>query len=44
MCQPDIYLLDEPSNDIDIETLEWLEQFINTCGKPVLYVSHDETS
>ena len=41
MCQPDIYLLDEPSNDIDIETLEWLEQFINTCGKPVLYVSHD---
>ncbi len=43
MCQPDIYLLDEPSNDIDIETLEWLEQFINTCGKPVLYVSHDET-
>ena len=43
MYQPDIYLLDEPSNDIDIETLEWLEQFINTCQKPVLYVSHDET-
>lgn len=43
MGRPDIYLLDEPSNDIDIETLEWLEQFINTCGKPVLYVSHDET-
>ena len=25
MGSPDIYLLDEPSNDIDIETLEWLE-------------------
>lgn len=40
---PDIYLLDEPSNDLDIDGLVWLERFINTCGKPVLYVSHDET-
>lgn len=43
MMQPDAFLLDEPSNDIDIETLEWLETFLNTCGKSVLYVSHDET-
>lgn len=41
--QPDILLLDEPSNDIDLETLEWLEQFINGCHLPILYVSHDET-
>ena len=41
--RPDCYLLDEPSNDIDIETLEWLEQFIRECPAPVLYVSHDET-
>ena len=41
--QPDILLLDEPSNDIDIGTLEWLEKFINTCGLPILFVSHDET-
>ncbi len=41
--KPDILLLDEPSNDIDIETLEWLENFINTCGRTVLFVSHDET-
>ena len=40
---PDILLLDEPSNDIDIETLEWLENFINYCGKTVLFISHDET-
>jgi ATPase subunit of ABC transporter with duplicated ATPase domains len=41
--EPDVLLLDEPSNDIDIETLEWLERFINTARCPVLFVSHDET-
>ena len=41
--RPDILLLDEPSNDIDIETLEWLENFINYCGLSVLFISHDET-
>lgn len=43
MENPDALLLDEPSNDIDIDTLSWLENFINTCGLPVLFVSHDET-
>lgn len=43
MERPDALLLDEPSNDLDIRTLQWLEQFINTCGLPVLFVSHDET-
>lgn len=42
MEQPDVLLLDEPSNDIDIETLEWLERFINQASQPVLFVSHDE--
>jgi len=42
MKQPDLFLLDEPSNDLDIDTLRWLEQFINECEKPVLYISHDE--
>ncbi len=41
--RPDVYLLDEPSNDLDVETLEWLEKFINGCGRPMLYISHDET-
>lgn len=41
--RPDCYLLDEPSNDLDIDTLEWLEGFIRTCSQPVLYISHDET-
>ncbi len=40
--RPDCYLLDEPSNDLDLETLEWLEGFIKGCPQPVLYISHDE--
>lgn len=43
MEQPDVLFLDEPSNDIDIQTLEWLEQFIQSVKMPVLYISHDET-
>ena len=39
----DILFLDEPTNDLDIETLKWLEEFINKCDKPIMYVSHDET-
>ena len=39
----DILFLDEPTNDLDISTLEWLEQFINNTNKPIMYVSHDET-
>lgn len=38
-----ILFLDEPTNDLDIETLEWLENFINNTDIPIVYVSHDET-
>lgn len=40
---PEILFLDEPTNDLDIASLEWLENFINNTDKPILYVSHDET-
>ncbi|HIT02285.1 MAG TPA: ABC-F family ATP-binding cassette domain-containing protein [Candidatus Enterenecus merdae] len=40
--QPDVLLLDEPSNDLDLATLEWLERFLLSCPVPVLYISHDE--
>ncbi len=40
---PELYLLDEPSNDLDLDSLEWLEEFINSRREPVLFVSHDET-
>lgn len=42
LSHPDVLLLDEPSNDIDISTLEWLEERIRETETPVLYISHDE--
>lgn len=41
--RPTVLLLDEPSNDIDIATLEWLERFLVDSPFPVIFVSHDET-
>lgn len=43
MQRPDIILMDEPSNDLDLETLEFLEKFILETQAGILYVSHDET-
>ena len=41
--QADILLLDEPSNDLDLKTLIWLEEFIKNCDTGMIFVSHDET-
>ena len=41
-AEPDVLLLDEPTNDLDLSALEWLEDFLLGCGKPALFVSHDE--
>ncbi|WP_069650654.1 ribosomal protection-like ABC-F family protein [Caloranaerobacter ferrireducens] len=38
---PDILLLDEPSNHLDIESIEWLESFLNEYSGTVLIISHD---
>lgn len=43
MSSPTVLLLDEPSNDLDIGTLEWLEEMILGWQGAVLYISHDET-
>ncbi|MBW8172170.1 ATP-binding cassette domain-containing protein [Ornithinimicrobium sp. Arc0846-15] len=37
----DIYLLDEPTNDLDLASLERLEQFVIGLRAPVIIVSHD---
>lgn len=42
MMNPDLLVLDEPSNDLDINMMAWLEQFIVRERRPILYVSHDE--
>ena len=39
--KPDILILDEPTNHLDIETLSWLEQYLQSYQGAVLIVSHD---
>jgi ATP-binding cassette subfamily F protein 3 len=38
---PDILLLDEPSNHLDLETMEWLENYLKEYKGIVIIVSHD---
>ena len=38
---PDILILDEPTNDLDIETVTWLEDFLLDFKNTVIVVSHD---
>lgn len=40
--QPDLLLLDEPSNDLDLETVNWLEHFIRSTPLTIIFISHDE--
>lgn len=39
----DVYLLDEPGNNLDLKGLHYLEDFIKHAGRTVIFVSHDET-
>jgi len=39
--QPDLLLLDEPVNHLDIESIEWLEQFLKNYRGAVVLVAHD---
>ncbi len=41
LMRPDIMLLDEPSNHLDIESLIWLEQFLKGFEGALLMTSHD---
>jgi ATPase subunit of ABC transporter with duplicated ATPase domains len=38
---PDILILDEPTNDLDIHTISWLEDFLLDFKNTVIVVSHD---
>ena len=38
---PDVLIMDEPTNDLDYETIMWLEQFLANYENTVIVVSHD---
>ncbi|KAG0144147.1 hypothetical protein CROQUDRAFT_660312 [Cronartium quercuum f. sp. fusiforme G11] len=40
-CRPDLLLLDEPSNNLDLNALAWLEDYLQTWPGSLLVVSHD---
>lgn len=39
--EPDVLILDEPTNDLDLHTIRWLEEFLIEFKNTVLVVSHD---
>ncbi|MBE9604753.1 ABC-F family ATP-binding cassette domain-containing protein [Acetobacteraceae bacterium H6797] len=41
LMRPDVMLLDEPSNHLDLESLIWLEQFLANYDGALLMTSHD---
>ncbi len=38
---PDVLIMDEPTNDLDYETISWLEHFLANYDNTVIVVSHD---
>ncbi len=41
LAEPNVMILDEPSNHLDIEATEWLEQFLLEISAAMIVVSHD---
>jgi ATPase subunit of ABC transporter with duplicated ATPase domains len=39
--RPDVLLMDEPTNHLDIESIIWLEEFLNSTSGSLLMTSHD---
>ncbi|MFT4734732.1 MAG: ATP-binding cassette subfamily F protein 3 [Algoriphagus sp.] len=39
--KPDLILLDEPTNHMDIDSIQWLEDFLINSSKAVIIISHD---
>ena len=43
VTEPDILLLDEPTNHLDIDSILWLEAFLQSFDKTLIFVAHDRT-
>ena len=43
VSEPDILLLDEPTNHLDIDSILWLEAFLQSFDKTLMFVAHDRT-
>ncbi len=41
--KPDLLLLDVPTNHMDIESIQWFEEFLINSAKAVIVISHDRT-
>jgi ABC transport system ATP-binding/permease protein len=41
IARPDLLLLDEPTNHLDTESIEWIEEFLDTYPAGCLFVTHD---
>jgi len=41
VCEPELLLLDEPTNHLDIDAIAWLEEFLQTIDRTLVFVTHD---
>ena len=41
LTEPDLLILDEPTNNLDLDMIEWLEGYLNRGNKTLLMVTHD---
>lgn len=41
LAEPDILLMDEPTNNLDLASIKWLERFVRQFAGDILVISHD---